>query len=324
MTKSKKSISIILSFFVMMSALLSANMIGMAADYKTVSGTYNYSYASQVLELVNEQRRAYGLNELTMTESLTDGAMLRAAETVVSFSHTRPNGEQCFTAFNWTRAAGENIAYGQRSPAQVMNSWMNSSGHRANILSTSFTTIGIGCFEYNGTLYWAQAFSGGSGTSSTPSGTKKVTVDVSLVKGMESKVTFGTESTTAKATTTQPSTTKPTTTQQTTTKQTTTQKTTTKPSTTKEQTTKQQTTKSETTTKAPAATQPSTTKQSVTIPSTSASCSNNSCKAITDSCNSILTKYINCKPCTSKKAYLISNGKLVICSGNNLLKCETK
>ncbi|MBQ8980068.1 MAG: hypothetical protein IJ077_00480 [Eubacterium sp.] len=232
----KKIISIISSLIIICAAL-SASISASAAQYKAVSGTFNYSYASQVLKLVNEHRRNNGLSTLTMTEKLTDGAMIRAAETAVSFSHTRPNGEQCFTAFEWSRAAGENIAYGQRSPEQVVNSWMNSSGHRANILSANFTTIGIGCFEYGGTYYWSQAFSGGSGNAYNPGGSKAVTVNVSLTRGAQSFVQNAGAATTPSETTTK----KPATTQ---TQETTTQKaTTTNPSTTKPQTTKPSSTK---------------------------------------------------------------------------------
>ena len=56
------------------------------------------------------------------------------------------------------RTAGENIAYGQSTPQQVMNAWMNSSGHRANILNANYTTIGVGYTVINGTAYWAQLF----------------------------------------------------------------------------------------------------------------------------------------------------------------------
>ena len=75
------------------------------------------------------------------------------------FAH-RPSGASCFTALteagvSYARA-GENIAYGQSTPEAVVQSWMSSSGHRANILSSSFTTIGIGCTVVNGTAYWAQ------------------------------------------------------------------------------------------------------------------------------------------------------------------------
>jgi uncharacterized protein YkwD len=56
-------------------------------------------------------------------------------------------------------AAGENIAYGQRTPEEVMNAWMNSSGHRANILNPSYNQIGVGVAKSaNGTFYWTQEF----------------------------------------------------------------------------------------------------------------------------------------------------------------------
>ncbi len=217
----RKTISAILSLLMIISVLFSFGASADAAQAKTVSGKFNYSYASEVLSLVNEERADYGLKPLVMTQSLTDGAMIRAAETSVSFSHTRPNGEQCFTAFEWKYYAGENIAAGQGSPKAVVNAWMNSSGHRANILSSNFATIGIGCFEYNGRLYWSQAFSGGSGSSVSPSGSRGVTVEVSLVQGVGSKVIFDDETTTLPQTT-QPTTkapeitTRPATTRQTT------------------------------------------------------------------------------------------------------------
>ena len=89
-------------------------------------------------------------------------AQVRAAETVQSFSHTRPNGSSFSTALteagvSYTRS-GENIAYGQSTPQQVVQAWMNSSGHRANILNESFTTIGVGYTVSGGTAYWAQLF----------------------------------------------------------------------------------------------------------------------------------------------------------------------
>ncbi len=211
MVKTKKSLSLVLTLLIVFNCVFSA-CTALASGFKTVEGNYNYSYASEVLSLVNAERSRNGLSPLVMTEELTEGAMLRAAECAVSFSHTRPNGTQCFTAFKWSKSAGENIAYGQRSPEQVMNGWMNSSGHRANILGAGFKTVGIGCFEYNGTLYWAQAFSGGTGSGYSPSGKRAVRVEVSLSTGEESRVNFTEskpETTTAPAPqTTAPSTTK--------------------------------------------------------------------------------------------------------------------
>ena len=72
------------------------------------------------------------------------------------FSHTRPDGAGCFSA-NAAMIA-ENVAINQRSASEVMNSWMNSEGHRENILSKDATTIGIGCFYMDGVYTWAQCF----------------------------------------------------------------------------------------------------------------------------------------------------------------------
>ena len=119
-------------------------------------------YASQVVALVNAERAKYGLSALKADSRVQQAAQVRAAETVQSFSHTRPNGSSFSTALTEAGVSytlsGENIAYGQSTPQQVVNAWMNSSGHRANILNESFTTIGVGYTVVNGTAYWAQLF----------------------------------------------------------------------------------------------------------------------------------------------------------------------
>ena len=122
----------------------------------------NSSYAAQVVSLVNAERAKQGLSALTVSTKVQQAAQTRAGELKSSFSHTRPSGASCFTALteagvSYTRA-GENIAYGQSSPAAVVQAWMNSSGHRANILSRDFTTIGVGYTVVNGTAYWSQFF----------------------------------------------------------------------------------------------------------------------------------------------------------------------
>ena len=161
-----------------------------AQTYTTVSGTFRNGYAQQVLTLVNQQRQAYGLRTLTMTQNLTDAAMKRAAELAVNFSHKRPNGDSCYTAFSGNTRA-ENIAYGQTSPAAVMNSWMNSQIHRDNILSSDIGFIGIGCFQSGNTLYWVQVFSDTttSGTDNRSSNLS-ATVKVSKTSGVDSIVTI--------------------------------------------------------------------------------------------------------------------------------------
>ena len=126
------------------------------------TGSMQGDFASQVAALVNAERAKYGLSALTMDTKVQQAALVRAKETAQSFSHTRPNGSSFSTALTEAgvsyRTAGENIAYGQTTPQQVMNAWMNSSGHRANILNANYTTIGVGYTVINGTAYWAQLF----------------------------------------------------------------------------------------------------------------------------------------------------------------------
>ena len=118
-------------------------------------------YAMQVAGIVNRERAANGLAPLKYSDKLSEAALVRAEEIQSVFSHTRPNGTRCFTAVTEAginyRSVGENIAYGQRTPEEVMNSWMNSSGHRANILG-AYDYIGIGVTYKNGTYYWSQFF----------------------------------------------------------------------------------------------------------------------------------------------------------------------
>jgi len=128
------------------------------------SSEFRTAYENEVVTLVNAERARYGLQALSADSGALDAAHIRAKEITKSFSHTRPDGRSCFTAAADLgvsyRAAGENIAYGYRTPAQVVSGWMNSEGHRKNILSSSFTKIGVGCYEYNGVLYWSQFFIG--------------------------------------------------------------------------------------------------------------------------------------------------------------------
>jgi|LFRM01.1.fsa_nt_gb uncharacterized protein YkwD len=120
------------------------------------------SYAEEVLRLVNIEREKAGLPALTTNSELKAAADKRAQEIKASFSHTRPDGSKFSTVLKEYgisfRTAGENIAYGQRSPQEVVNAWMNSPGHRANILNSSFGKIGIGVYQSGGVIYWTQLF----------------------------------------------------------------------------------------------------------------------------------------------------------------------
>ncbi len=120
------------------------------------------SYADQVLKLVNQERAKAGLSALTTNSTLTAAANKRAQETAKSFSHTRPDGSSFSTVLKEYgisyRTSGENIAYGQKTPQEVVTGWMNSAGHRANILNGNFGKIGIGVYKSNGVIYWSQLF----------------------------------------------------------------------------------------------------------------------------------------------------------------------
>lgn len=130
---------------------------------QTESEPEQLSYAEQVVKLVNEERAKAGLNAVVLDKELEAAALIRAKETEISFSHTRPDGRSFTTVLKDQgisyRGAGENIAWGQSSPEEVMRGWMNSEGHRANILNPNFTKIGVGYYRNtNGRNYWTQLF----------------------------------------------------------------------------------------------------------------------------------------------------------------------
>lgn len=113
--------------------------------------------------MVNEERAKVGLSEVTLDKSIEAAALIRAKEIETSFSHTRPDGRSFSTVLTDNgityRGSGENIAWGQRSPQEVMKGWMNSEGHRANILNPKFTKIGVGYYQNAaGRNYWTQLF----------------------------------------------------------------------------------------------------------------------------------------------------------------------
>ena len=122
------------------------------------------AYEQEVVRLVNAQRAQNGLKPLAENWELSRVARYKSADMAGKryFSHESPtygSPYQMMRSFGISfRSAGENIAYGQRTPAAVVNAWMNSSGHRANILSSSYTQIGVGYHEAGN--YWTQMFIG--------------------------------------------------------------------------------------------------------------------------------------------------------------------
>ncbi|GAA2515565.1 hypothetical protein GCM10010423_03610 [Streptomyces levis] len=123
--------------------------------------------AAAVIDLTNQARARAGLPPLATDPRLTAAAQAHSADMVARafYAHTAPDGsrpwDRAAAAGSTRRAIGENIACGQRSPADVVEGWLNSPGHRANILKPDFTHIGIG-FAGGGRAgtYWTQMFGG--------------------------------------------------------------------------------------------------------------------------------------------------------------------
>ncbi|MBQ3107683.1 MAG: serine protease, partial [Firmicutes bacterium] len=119
----------------------------------------------QILRLVNEERAEAGLASLTLSDELSRAARAKAEDMAKNgyFSHTSPTYGSPFDqmhSFGITySAAAENIAKGYPDADSVMTGWMNSEGHRANILNSSFTHLGVGyAVDEHGTTYWVQMF----------------------------------------------------------------------------------------------------------------------------------------------------------------------
>ena len=122
------------------------------------------SEAQEILRLVNEQRTQNGLAPLTLSDKLCELATLKAEDMVANgyFDHISPTYGTPFEMMKQFgvsyRSAGENIAAGQRTPEEVMNAWMNSSGHRANILNETYTELGVGVAVGSRGIHWVQLF----------------------------------------------------------------------------------------------------------------------------------------------------------------------
>ncbi len=122
------------------------------------------SYEREVVRLLNEERIKRGLAALKINTRLSYVARLKAKDMRDKnyFSHTSPTYGTPFQMMKdfgiFYRSAGENIAMGQRTPSEVMTAWMNSPGHRANILNSNYTEVGVG-YVSDGNV-WTQEFIG--------------------------------------------------------------------------------------------------------------------------------------------------------------------
>lgn len=130
---------------------------------KTGGASSSNSFVSEVVRLVNIERANYGLAALKETEVLDEYAQTRSNEIVGNFAHERPDGSSPLNyvlGLSGVRTCGENIANGYSTPEAVVDAWMNSPGHRANILKEDFTMIGVGYCKSGSKYYWTQIFAG--------------------------------------------------------------------------------------------------------------------------------------------------------------------
>lgn len=143
-----------------------------------VTGQDNQAEARKLLDMVNAARSAVGRSSLAWNTDLEATAMQRAAEIAAYYSHTRPNGEECFSVFppyDWSShvsARGENIATGQYDAIEVNNDWTNSEGHYRNMINENFHSMAAASFSYTCKdgyphLAWVEVFSSNQGTGMT-------------------------------------------------------------------------------------------------------------------------------------------------------------
>jgi uncharacterized protein YkwD len=119
----------------------------------------------KVVELVNVERVNAGVDPVVLDTKLCEAADVRAKEISTYWSHNRPDGSSCFTVLDNMKIdfvkAGENIAVGYESAEDVVEGWMSSPGHRANMLDSDYTKIGVGYYYDSGSEYiyhWSQFF----------------------------------------------------------------------------------------------------------------------------------------------------------------------
>lgn len=193
-------------FVAMLLLLGSTSIVTNAANgtvTKELTVQYGQTEAREMLKMVNDFRTGgenWYWNEDNTTKSnckgstlvydyeLEKAAMLRAAEIAYNYElhHTRPNGEDCFTAYEGTTyAAGENIAYGYTTAEAVFTAWQEKNdkydgqGHRRNMLADNFTAFAVGHVYYNRTHYWVQEFrSPASQMAATPPDDSTKTVSI--------------------------------------------------------------------------------------------------------------------------------------------------
>ena len=205
MNKAKRGLALFLTVLLTLGVLSPMTLAAeTATKTKDITVTFCQTEARKQLDMVNEMRTGdeawyydkqgnvitlSNLGTLTWDYELEKVAMQRAAETVVNWAHTRPNGDRCFSAYpSGYSLMGENIAMGHYDSEMVVNDWKETDknydgqGHRRNMLNSCFTAFAAACVEYNGRKYWVQEFGNpvlGTTVTVACDETKTVTIDIS-------------------------------------------------------------------------------------------------------------------------------------------------
>ncbi|NCA79623.1 MAG: CAP domain-containing protein [Sphingobacteriia bacterium] len=139
-------------------------------EQKSITVTLITGFEDAMIARINSERAQAGVSALALNARLSEFAIIRAAEAGVQWSHTRPDGTQCFTVLDTDpefkshiSEAGENLAWNQTTVTEVMDAWMQSPGHRENILKLSYNYVGLACvivYRDSGSRdhLWAQMF----------------------------------------------------------------------------------------------------------------------------------------------------------------------
>ena len=159
-------------FIILLVPVLILPVRASAASVTLTGGILRYDSAFLILDLVNQERAKAGVAPVKMDMQLMENAAQRAAETAILFSHTRPDQTCCVSIDEFAR--GENIVMASTDSAYtLMDLWMDSPGHRDNILNPNYQSIGIGCYQNGPNTWAAQLFSPGEPRAA---GTQKANV----------------------------------------------------------------------------------------------------------------------------------------------------
>ena len=141
----------------LIAAIICAGNVTFAASTQSMN--------AEAVQLLNELRQSHGLQPLNWNpnSALQSAAQLRAQEIEEYFSHTRPDGSNCFTVLKQYglsyRTCGENIAYGTNLSAEgATDLWINSPGHYKNMVNPDFREVGLACYVSGENIYWVQLF----------------------------------------------------------------------------------------------------------------------------------------------------------------------